>query len=139
VSAIDTILTALDRAKQVRPNQWMTACPCCKSRKGRPLAVTDASDGRVLMHAFCGCSTESVLAALGMTVNDLFDRPLEHRHEPMRVSVSAREILSALSMEVTFVSLLAADIREGRAVSEEDWQRLAVANDRIGAARAYVG
>ncbi len=138
MSAIDTVLARLDRPRQVRPSQWMSACPCCQSRKGRPLAVTEASEGRVLMHAFCGCTTESVLAALGLTVGELFEKPLAHALPATRAKVPAHAILEALSAEVTFLALIASDMLERRTISDPDWARLVTASERIGAARAHV-
>jgi hypothetical protein len=37
-----TVLDRLHRVKPTKPGQWMAGCPCCASRKGRPLAVTFA-------------------------------------------------------------------------------------------------
>jgi hypothetical protein len=138
VTALTTILNAVDRAKQVKPSQWMSACPCCRSRKGRPLAITEAGD-RVLLHAFCGCTTESVLGALGLTVTDLFDTPREHRQEPMRARVSARDVLASVSQEVTFVAIIAAYMLEHKTITESDWERLSRASTRIAAARDQIG
>jgi hypothetical protein len=138
MSAIDTVLGRVDRVRQVKPNQWMAACPCCQSRKGRPLSITEGSEGRALMHAFCGCQTDAVLSALGLTVNDLFDRPLAHHASPQRPNVSARDVLAGLTEEVTFVALIATDVLERRTISDEDWQRLAAAASRLGAARDYL-
>lgn len=78
MTAAARILDRLQRVKQSRPNSWMSACPCCESRKGRPLAITEAQDGRVLLHAFCGRETGAVLHRIGLEIGDLFDRPIEH-------------------------------------------------------------
>lgn len=117
----------------------MAACPCCRSRRGRPLAVTDPGDGRVLLHAFCGCDTGAVLGALGLAIGDLFDRPLAHHTgAPTRARVPARDLLAIIDQETQFVALLACDILERRQVREEDWSRLARAAGRIEAARSHV-
>lgn len=120
----------------------MSACPCCQSRKGRPLAITDPGDGRVLLHAFCGCSTESVLGALDLTVSDLFDAPLaaglSPSMTPTRQRVSAREVMEALSQELTFVALLSASLQEHQFISDGDWRRFAVAASRINSANDYL-
>lgn len=36
------------------------------------LHVTKAGDGKIMLHCFAGCSTESVVSALGLTMKDLF-------------------------------------------------------------------
>src|SRR3954464_10801513 len=103
------ILDKLTRVKQVKPGTWMAACPCCESRRGRPLAVTETADGRTLIYAFCGCSTEDVLGRVGLTINDLFPEPLSTTR-PRPVRVPAGDVLAALSEESTVIALVAADM-----------------------------
>jgi len=133
------ILDRLSRAKRVKPNQWMAACPCCESRKGRPLAVTEAQDGRVLLHAFCGCETAAVLQRIGLTINDLFDRPEgEGALQASDRRISTQDVFDALCPEITALGLIAADFLAHRDISEQDWDRLATATTRILSARDYV-
>jgi hypothetical protein len=132
------ILDRLQRVKQSRPGAWMAACPCCESRKGRPLAITEKDDGRVLLHAFCGCTTEDLLAKVGLTVTDLFEKPLATHAPPAAPSVPARDVLAALAHEATVAAVIASDFLEKKTITEADWQRLAKAVSRLGAARAYV-
>jgi hypothetical protein len=131
------VLDRLTRVKQTRPSQWQAACPCCESKRGRPLAVSE-KEGRVLIHAFCGCSTEDVLGRIGLTINDLFDQPLAHHAAPTTPSVPARDVLAALAHEATVAAVIANDFLQSRQISEADWERLAKAVNRLGAARAYV-
>ena len=54
-------------------------CPCPEHGKGRgdrnrSLSIKEGEDGRVLLHCFAGCKTADVLAALGLSMADLFDR-----------------------------------------------------------------
>lgn len=134
-STASVLLDRLQRAKAVRPGQWMTACPCCESKKGRPLSVTEKDDGRVLVHAFCGCSTEDVLGRLGLTVSDLFPAPVNQHVAPSVPRVPAGDVLAALSEEATTLVLIANDLTEGRDV---DWSRLATCAQRIAHARDYI-
>jgi len=137
MSAADQVLARLSRVRQSKPGQWMSACPCCESRKGRPLAVTEAADGRVLMHAFCGCSTEDVLGRIGLELKDLFDQPLGSV-PATSVKVPARDVLAALSTEASVIGIIGADMLDGRQISEADWQRLASAVSRVGNAIDYI-
>lgn len=130
------ILDRLSRVKQTRPGAWMSACPCCESRKGRPLAVTETSDGRVLIHAFCGCSTADVLDRLGLALADLFDKPIGII-PPTHARVPAADVLAAVSHEVSVVAFIAADFLECGEISAETWKRLATAVARIGNANVY--
>lgn len=137
MTAANAILDRLSRVTRTKPGQWMAACPICESKKGRPLAVTEAGD-RVLMHAFCGCSTEDVLGRIGLTVNDLFDKPLAHRQEPARASVSARDLLTVISEEASVIAVIAAQVVDKREMSEADWDRLATAASRVFNARDHI-
>ena len=134
MNAINAVLDRLHRVKATKPGQWMAACPCCESRRGRPLAVTERED-RVLLHAFCGCSTEDVLGRLGLSVTDLFDAPIQHRHEPSVPRIPAAEVLASLSMEATILAVIASDLLNQR---EIDWQRLATCVTRITHAADYI-
>ncbi len=132
---VSAVLDRLQRAKPTKPGQWMAACPCCESRKGRPLAVTETNDGRVLLHAFCGCSTDDVLGRIGLTVTDLFPAPLAHHVAPSVPRVPAGDVLASLSHEATTLAILANDMLEGRAI---DWDRLATAATRVTHAADYI-
>ena len=134
----DRILSALHRVKQSRPSQWMAACPCCESRKGRPLAVTEAQDGRVLMHAFCGCSTEDVLGRVGLSITDLFPEPLGQRVAPEQPRIPASDLLNALSHEASVLAVIARDLKDNRVISDQDWDRLATCAQRIAAVRDHI-
>lgn len=137
MSAATKILDRLQRPKRVKEGHWMTACPCCESRKGRPLSVTEKGDGRVLLYAFCGCSTEDVLGRLGLELGDLFDQPIgavqagDHR-------IPSQQVLDALCPEVTVLGVIAADFLSRKEISEHDWERLSAATSRILRARDYV-
>lgn len=138
MSAAARILDRLVRVKPTRPGSWAAACPCCESRKGRPLAVKEADDGRVLIHAFCGCTTADVLGRLGLEVSDLFDKPLEHTKSTLHNKVAASEVLNALSTEATVLAVIASDLLDRRSISDEDYQRLAVTVQRVTAAADYL-
>jgi hypothetical protein len=132
------LLSRLVRVKQSRPGSWMSACPCCESRKGRPLAVTEKDDGRVLIHAFCGCTTEDVLGRLGLSVTDLFAEPLTHHAAPAAVRVPAGDVLASLTHEATMLAILANDIQTNQDVTDDTWERLATCAQRIGNAADYL-
>ncbi|WP_347246397.1 AAA family ATPase, partial [Thermogutta sp.] len=73
---IAIVLDALERAGSrgtmtARGTRWQYQCPAHEDRKPS-LSVTRNQDGTVLLHCHAGCSTEAVLAALGLTVKDLF-------------------------------------------------------------------
>lgn len=52
-------------------NGWQARCPAHDDRKAS-LCVHQESDGKVLMKCQAGCETKDILAAMGLTWNDLF-------------------------------------------------------------------
>lgn len=63
------IRQVLNRLKNVRRNRqgWSARCPAHEDRRNS-LSVTEASNGKVLIHCFAGCSPKSVFDALGISM-----------------------------------------------------------------------
>jgi hypothetical protein len=101
------------------------------------LSIRELDDGRVLLHDFGGCETGDVLAALGLTLADLYERPLGH-FAASHSRIPARDLLEVIDHEITVAAIILADVRLSRAVTDEQWTRLAQATARIGAARDQV-
>lgn len=138
MSAAERLLDRLDRPKPTGPGRWVAGCPCCQSRHGRPISVRALDDGRVLLHAFCGCEKSAVLGALGLQLADLFEKPLAHHLPPSASRIPARDLLETIAFEVDVAAIILADVVEGRGIGELGWSRLAQAAARIGAARAHI-
>jgi hypothetical protein len=134
VSAAAKLLDRLARAKQTAPGRWLACCPAHEDRSPS-LSIRELDDGRVLLHDFGGCETGDVLAALGLTLADLYERPLAPSLPRTHSTIPARDLLAVISAEVTVVGLIAADMLAAKAISTPDWQRLAQAAARIGRAR----
>lgn len=136
MTAATRLLDRLDRPKQTAPGRWMAGCPCCQSRRGRPISVREADDGRVLLHPFCGCTTEDVLGAIGLGLGALFDRPLDHHFAPTSSRVPARDLLELLEHETFVAALLVEEAAAGHTLSKVARMRLVDAARRIGNARS---
>jgi hypothetical protein len=131
-----TLLTRLNNVRQTAPDRWLARCPAHEDRSPS-LSVRELNDGRVLLHDFGGCETADVLAALGLTVSDLFERPFSNSRAfgPTRNGIPPRDLLVILDHELTVVVLILNDIVCRRTVSESQVQRLVRAACRIGRAR----
>lgn len=118
-----------------RNGSWTACCPAHNDR-GPSLAVRELPDGRVLVHCFAGCETQSVLAAVGMDMTDLFPPDIKRReygdHKPrVKPAFYASDLLKAIAFEALVVQLVAYDIASGRNPSEEDRKRMMLAFERI--------
>jgi len=65
-------LDLLDRFEHITGSsgKWMACCPAHKDTSPS-LAISEVND-RVLIHCFAGCETEDVMAAIGLSLADLF-------------------------------------------------------------------
>lgn len=136
--SVDTLLSRLDRVKRTGPDRWIARCPAHDDR-GPSLSVREMDDGRTLVHCFAGCSVHEVVATLGLELSDLFPpRPLLDGRKPERRPFSAEDALRCLAFEVPLVHLAALETLEGKALNDADFERLALAVERIEAAEGVV-
>lgn len=125
-----------------RNRSWTACCPA-HDDKGPSLAVRELPDGRVLVHCFAGCETESVLGAVGMDMTDLFPpeekrrQYTEHGKPSVKPAFYASDLMRVIAFEALVVQIVAFDIAAGKRPSEEDRQRLMVAYQRIDEAMRY--
>lgn len=130
---IADFLSRLSRVHQSGRDRWMARCPAHADR-GPSLSIRLAQDGRILLHCFAGCGASDVVEAMGLTLSDLFARPLYHRAKPVSRVLSPSEALRALAHEAGVVAIAAADIAEGKALSAQDASRVCLAAGRLAAA-----
>jgi hypothetical protein len=133
MSAAARILDRVDGVKSMGHGRWIAKCPAHPDRSPS-LSIREIDDGRVLLYDFGGCDTDSVLAAIGLAVGDLFAKPLGE-FRPSQSSVPARDLLALLDHEITVAVLILDDIVTRRKVNEGQLQRLMAASARIGKAR----
>ncbi|MGW8506312.1 DUF3987 domain-containing protein [Streptomyces sp. CLCI03] len=83
MSAYRRVIDALNaKGSKGRGNSWQ----CVAHEDNAPsLSVTNGTKG-VAIYCQAGCPTEAVVAALGLTMADLFDEPLQQRERPKVVA-----------------------------------------------------
>jgi hypothetical protein len=67
---IEKVLAELPGARQ-SPKGWTARCPAHDDRDPS-LSISIGDDSKVLMKCFAGCSVEAIVAALGLSMGDLF-------------------------------------------------------------------
>jgi hypothetical protein len=97
------------------------------------LSVRELDDGRVLVHDFGGCETGDVLAAISLSLVDLFPDRIDHRVAPVRPNHwhAAREALRSLKFEILLVAVAGENLHEGLSLDDQDRARLWEAVHRI--------
>lgn len=91
------ILDLLEFVVQVGLHQWMARCPAHPDRK--PSLSVRVLENCILLYCFAGCVVEDILAALGLTMRDLFSSELTntngHRVSYKEVSPVPNEVKRA--------------------------------------------
>ncbi len=135
----ETLLARLEGVRQTAPGRWVSRCPAHEDRSPS-LSVRELDDGRVLVHCFVGCGAADVVAAVGLTLSDLFSKRLAHSAKPTRPNHwhAARLALRAMSAETLLVAVAAENISKGMKFSPEDHARLILAAGRCRAVAGMV-
>lgn len=124
------LLSRLDRPKKIGRDRWVARCPAHDDKRPS-LSVRELDDGRVLVHCFAGCDTESVLGAVNLSFSDLFpEKPLDHAPR-VRKPFSVRDVTHALRFELTVAFVVLADVAAGKPLDEHARERAATAAGRI--------
>ena len=74
VSPLQNLLDRLDGAKRLHDGSWMARCPAHADRTPS-LHVSETEGGDVLLRCHAGCENAAVVAALDLTLRDLFADP----------------------------------------------------------------
>jgi len=133
---IDNILSRLERVRQRQDGQWSASCPGSQHAHGDKtpsLSVREGASGSVLLYCFAGCGAAEIVAALGLSMQDLYP-PREptgrEPHRPPRL-ITAGQALDLLREESTLVAVAACNLQHGLVLTAADTARLAKAAGRI--------
>ena len=134
---IETLLERLERVEQKAPERWMASCPAHQD-KTPSLSIRPADNGGILLYDFGGCDNDAICAAIGIRVADLMPndqrRPFDWRDNKTPIG----DVLELLDHESGVVWLCATQIRLGRPLTDEEYERVTMAARRIGDARALL-
>lgn len=133
------LLEKLERVKRTGPDRWQARCPAHED-KGPSLSIRELDDGRVLCHCFAGCQTADILAAVGLSFDDLFPIKNGGQHAPgEKRPWPAADVLRAVGFEALVVAQAAATLLAGEPFGPNDRERLIVAAARLNAAVRIAG
>jgi hypothetical protein len=137
----DILLSRLENVRRSGAG-WRADCPNGHAKARGSLAITEAEDGRVLLHCFACSDVHGILSAVGLELADLFPERIkdpspearQRAREAFRRS-SWDAALTVLGREATVVSIAAHDLCEGNTLTPEDHDRLLLATSRIDGVR----
>lgn len=143
-ASVELVLSRLEKVRKAGTGHT-ARCPAHEDRTAS-LSTAVGNDGRVLIHCFAGCAPADVLAAIGLTISDLFPKRLADATPETRKALHAlalraqiRACANLLDHESTIVLIAASDTSVGRPLEGADLARLALAADRIRTARVAIG
>jgi len=138
--SVENVLNNLRKVKRTGSGKWVACCPAHDDRSPS-LAIKD-DNGKVLLHCFAGCSVPDIMGAIGLEIAELF--PEDHEWKPdergyvHQTKFTAMDALRALSYEGGVLAITAADMAEGKVLSEKERDRLGQSCARIAAALNYL-
>lgn len=128
---IDGLLSRLDRVRQTGTGRWIARCPAHDDNRPS-LHVTLKDDGAILIHCFSHqCAAADIVAAVGLSLTDLFPAPCDHHRPAGKPRVPAADVLSAIVTECWIVAAVASDVARGSPVDDATARRVALAGERI--------
>lgn len=139
----ELLLARLEGAQKSGPG-WRAQCPACGG-KSRKLSVLEVEDGRTLVHCFGGCEALAVVQALGLRLDELFQRrpqimTPQQRQQARRRAREAQwgAALQMLELEARVALIAAKQLARWQQLDPEDDARLALALQRIEDAGALL-
>ena len=87
---VTELLQGLQRVRSTGADKWQACCPAHDDRQAS-LSIGLTPDGKILLHCFASCSTESILAALHLPASALFppkDSPASRAPGPTQASLN---------------------------------------------------
>ena len=127
----DKIITRLEGVRSAGKDRWIARCPA-HDDKSPSLAIREVDD-RVLIHCFAGCSAQEIVSEVGLDLSDLFPESREF-HKPLSRPFPASDILRCISFESLYLKMCVLHLRDGKPLTDNDYQRLDLADKRISLA-----
>lgn len=122
-ACLQNVLSRLDKVKTAGSNKWKACCPAHNDRSPS-LAITETSDGTVLLKCWAGCSAQLVVEAIGLELRHLFPSSQRERSGPSK---------AAINHERTIYLIGAEQLQKGE-LTGEDLERFYLAKQRLGVA-----
>lgn len=117
------ILSHFDRVRATsKNNAYNCLCPAHDDRNAS-LSIKIQDDGRILMHCFAGCDIESILGAVGLSLDDIIPQRIDLL-KPSGKAFNPFAILKTMKDEALFVYMCANEIEQGKTLQSSDKEKL---------------
>ena len=120
-ACLDKVLSCLDKVKSAGSSKWKACCPA-HDDKHPSLAITETSDGTVLLKCWAGCTAQQIVSAIGLELRDLFPGEKRERRGPSQAAIRHERTVRLIGQSLLDQGKLAGD----------DLQRFNLAKQRLG-------
>jgi hypothetical protein len=120
-ACLDNVLSRLDKAKPRGKNKWLACCPA-HNDKSPSLALTETSDGTILLKCWAGCTAKDIVTAIGLELRDLFPGEKRKRRAPSAAAVNHERAIYLIGKS---------ELDAGK-LSGDDLERFNLAKKRLG-------
>ena len=120
-ACLDKVLSCLDKVKPVGANKWKACCPA-HDDKNPSLAITETSDGTVLLRCWVGCNAKDIVNAIDLELRDLFPGEKRERRGPSKAAIDYERTIYQIGQSLQSQGKLAGD----------DLERFNLAKQRLG-------
>ncbi|WP_411728579.1 hypothetical protein [Methyloglobulus sp.] len=143
---LDILLARLSGLRATGNGKHLALCTAHDDRNPS-LTAKVGNNGGIILHCFAGCSVDAILAAIGLTMADLFPDPPETKYHgydryTARKSIprfSRYEMFPKLVFESTILAVAIGDLLNGHSLDDAALVRVQQAIETITSVRMEVG
>lgn len=118
-----SILSHFNKVRATSKNgSYNCLCPA-HDDSSASLSIKICEDGRVLIHCFAGCDIQSILGAVGLTLDDIVPQRIDLL-KPQGKAYNPFAILKNMKDEALFVYMCARHIEQGEKLETSDKEKL---------------
>jgi len=126
---IEKLLSRLDKVRRNGNDRYVACCPA-HDDKTPSLAIT-VKDGRILLHCFSGCTTDSIVSAAGIEWDDLFEDEWSCSSQRAISSQKPLEPVSQIRVDENVLLIVRNMLANGETLTVEDQARAEIAYERV--------
>lgn len=120
-ACLDKVLNRLEKVKSAGANKWKACCPAHDDNHPT-LAISETSQGVILLKCWAGCSTKEIVSAIGLELRDLFPGDKQPRRGPSKAAIEHERMVFRIGQSLQQRGSLAGD----------DLVRFNLAKQRLG-------
>ena len=133
---IDEFLSRLEKVKW-NGTDGVASCPG-HDDKNPSLTIKLATDGKIILHCFAGCSVFDICSALELDITDLFPDKIETYEPNQRTYFNPVHVFNALYRDLVWLEICAKHIADYGTLCEENQARLRGVSQRFHEAHEHI-